>query len=121
MIEDVGPIREDLFVGLEDWDYSKRMLARGWRMTMLRKPLGIHPNRNPGGPMIPSPMRHYYSSRNELILSARPTPKRVVRQFVGIVTDLVQYRSLALPRARAGALVDGLRNRGGQTRRSFNA
>jgi GT2 family glycosyltransferase len=110
---DVGPLREDLFVGLEDWDLSGRMAAAGWPILRVCEPLGLHPNRGLARfPLIPSPARHFYRCRNELLLDR--SVASTLRQVAGIGADLVRYRSWSLARARSAALVDGVRGRGGR-------
>ena len=69
LIEKVGQIREDFFVGLEDRDFCWRLATSDGRLIVSRYNLGIHPTR--GNNRFPEPVsaqRLYYSTRNELIL-----------------------------------------------------
>ncbi len=111
----VGPIREDLFVGLEDWEYAQRLRRDGWTLQLVSSPSGIHSNRGAGRfPTYSSPNRHYYSCRNELLLATgREKLRAVCRQAAGIPVDFVRYRSLRQARARLTGLVHGIRGRSG--------
>lgn len=116
-LRDAGNLREDLFVGQEDWEYSSVLRSRGWRILLLNTALGIHPNRGGGRfPVIPTPARHYYTSRNQfLVSSSRSRVRGLVAQLLALPVDAVAYRSLALPLARLRGTLDGIRGIGGRT------
>jgi rhamnopyranosyl-N-acetylglucosaminyl-diphospho-decaprenol beta-1,3/1,4-galactofuranosyltransferase len=113
----LGPLREDTFVGGEDWDYSSRMISAGWLIEVRDTVTVTHPSkgmRRRG--MLPSPARSYYSMRSQLlrqpVLSARLG--MAVRLALGGVLDLGRPDSRQRVAARLHAIGDGLLRRGGR-------
>jgi GT2 family glycosyltransferase len=65
-----GPVREDFFIGHEDWEYSDRVRASGFNIAHRIQPTALHPSRgNRRHGVRESPMRGYYSVRNSLKLA----------------------------------------------------
>jgi GT2 family glycosyltransferase len=113
---DVGPFREDLFVGGEDLDYSNRLLGRGWLVYQRRRVTGIHPTRGDHRHGVsPSPSRQYYSVRSTL-LRGDSLRRRLWLSAIaccGFVRDLARPQRLHRIAARLAGVVDGLRGVGG--------
>lgn len=116
-LHEAGNLREDLFVGQEDWEYSSQLREHGWTLLSLNEALGIHPNRGGGRfPVIPSPMRHYYATRNQFLISSSRSKYRIfLAQLIAVPADVVSYRSVALAHARLRGAVDGSRGLCGRT------
>lgn len=107
-----GLFNEHLIAGGEDQEWSIRARSCGTPILMTVACLGIHRTWNDRlFRMPPSAMRHFFSTRNGFVLSSsRATrTKLLLHHLVGIVSDVVRYRSPGIARARANGIVAGLR------------
>jgi GT2 family glycosyltransferase len=119
---DVGPFREDLFVGGEDLDYSNRLVSRGWLVYQRHRVTGIHPTRGDHRHGVsPSPSRQYYSVRSTLLRSDSLQQRLRLAAIAccGSVRDLARPQRLRRIAARLAGVVDGLRGVGGPSDRWF--
>jgi GT2 family glycosyltransferase len=112
LVRRLGPIREDLFVGLEDNDYHRRLTALGGRLVETDAWLAIHPNRGLRRyPEPPSVLRRYYTVRNHLWLrreaEGRVPLSGVARSTLALGRDVLRGQG-ALAGARARGIVDGV-------------
>jgi GT2 family glycosyltransferase len=125
VFSEVGFVDERLFVGQEDWDFSRRVLAGG--IPILHCGSGAVLHAHFGARRFvsyTSPLRLYYSSRNLQSLNRRTG-------VVGWISGLGRAGAKALwelvspgrgpqyARARWWAFVDAARNRLGETDRHF--
>jgi GT2 family glycosyltransferase len=117
VVEQVGWINEDFFVGQEDWDYSQRVVAAGFGAFRCSQAMVLHATKGDGRFLTyVSPTRLYYSTRN-LVAVQRPfTARRVV--VLGAVTVAKAVVELVRPRrgpafsaARWWAYYDGVTGR----------
>lgn len=119
---DVGAFREDLFVGGEDWDYSRRLAGRGWLVHQRRRVTGTHPTRGDHRHGVrPSPTRQYYSVRSTLLRSESWHQRLRLAAIAccGSGRDLTRPQPVRRVSARLTGVVDGLRGVGGRRDRWF--
>lgn len=95
VFEEVGEVREDYVVGLEDRDYARRLLAHGWRIIKVQSTHVVHENKRSRHNPWPDPLRSYYSSRNSvhLLLSDPGSQNRVeilLRAFVRAIGSTIR-------------------------------
>lgn len=113
--ETVGGLREDFYVGQEDWDYSARVKAAGYPVVDCANALAVHANKGAhrfNGYLSPS--RLYYYERN-LIATANTSSLRRLKLagFGGVkaVAELfTRGRGRRCAAARVYATRDGLRH-----------
>lgn len=110
----LGPPRFDLFVGLEDFDYSRRAHADGLRILQVNEAVAIHRNkgmRRRG--QRPSPRRQYYSTRNGIATQSGIRRFRfITRQGVAAVVD-ASTGDLERALLRGQGILDAVRGRMG--------
>ncbi len=111
LLDRVGALREDLYVGLEDRDFARRLAGIGGRLVVSRRVLGIHPTRGNGRfPEPIAPERLYYSVRNQFIsrreIGERPGSKRVAGAL-GAASRAIVTGDPASAAARLRGLRDG--------------
>jgi GT2 family glycosyltransferase len=123
VLERVGLLREDLFVGQEDWDYSQRVRSAGIVVHHCPDAHLLHPTKGDHRYGVrPSVLRSYYSHRNVVFLRSRPEG----RAHLGAAAVQTAWSVASLGRillrddhkvrrvaARAAATVDGLLGRMG--------
>ncbi len=127
VIEQVGWINEDFFVGQEDWEYSSRVTAGGFPVRRCCRSMVMHATKGDRRfDTYVSPSRLYYSARN-LLAARRPLARPRVVQL-GLVTVAKAAAELVRPRrgpayaaARWWAYVDGVSGRLGPSSRRFGA
>lgn len=68
-LRELGPLRTDFFVGLEDYEYALRMRRAGY--VIVRNPNANLIHIRPERWGVQSPLRTYYSRRNEIYLQVR--------------------------------------------------
>lgn len=115
VVETVGGLREDFFVGQEDWDYSARVQAAGYPIVGCPNAIAVHANKGAhrfSGFL--SPGRLYYYERN-LVASANTNTIRSIRlAAVGTLKALAELftrgRGWRFAAARVYATRDGLRH-----------
>ncbi len=124
-VETAGPIREDYFVGQEDWEYAARLGAAGVPVISCFDAIVLHSNRGAERYSTHvSPSRLYYSVRN-ITFERRPASVvgRVRATTVAAVAAVAQVvrpgRGLRCARARWAGHRDGMRGRLGPTTRRF--
>ena len=115
MVREIGPIREDLMVGMEDFDYHGRLVACGGRLDATTEVLAVHANKGKGRDPEPhSPMRSFYAVRNKLWLRrevlGRVPIGAAAESSLGVLRDLATG-DLELARAKFRGLMAGLRTR----------
>ena len=107
------PIREDLVVGFEDYEYMKSLERAGGHVLVTTEVLVIHPNRGLGRyPEPQSPIRCFYAVRNFLWVRREETGRLPLREAAralpGVARDLARLdRHLAMARIRG--IAAGLR------------
>jgi GT2 family glycosyltransferase len=120
VIDRIGAFDTELFVGHEDWEYSKRLANVGVPVVEVPAAVAVHPNKGSGRfDRHVSATRLYYSERNALALGGCHWPA-MARSLMGGMVDLVRGgRGLACTRARWAAVVDARHGRLGRTHRRF--
>ncbi|MCU1429182.1 MAG: rhamnosyl transferase [Actinomycetia bacterium] len=118
-IDAVGVPRADFFVGFEDWEYSKRLLAAGF--TIWQDPRALLVHRTKGDHRFgvsESVSRSYYATRNwlyiERFIEQRPLAlPRALGWSVASLAKIVLRRDQTSKRlvARVAATFDGLTGR----------
>lgn len=114
VVQEVGFPRVDFFVGLEDRELGERIRAAGHDLRGAESARVTHTRRSHGS--LPSPMRWYYTSRNQVYwdveLRDRPLARsRAVVRFL-LAVPLILWDSkerMRHLRARYFGLRDGLR------------
>jgi rhamnopyranosyl-N-acetylglucosaminyl-diphospho-decaprenol beta-1,3/1,4-galactofuranosyltransferase len=114
VLDEVGPLREDFFVGQEDREFEFRLRAAG--LSVVRHPSALVEHANVVRPRPGSVLRSYYGRRNEAYLSVhvRRDPfartRASIRAVGGIVRSAVLHdQKWNRIRARTRAAVDGIR------------
>ena len=112
LLDRIGPLREDLGVGLEDRDFLRRAVGVGARLAFPSRTLMIHPTRgNNRFPEPVAPERLYYSVRNALVEERergdKPALLRLARTVGAAGLDVVHRESDAAHHRLRG-LWDGL-------------
>jgi GT2 family glycosyltransferase len=124
VVERVGFLREDYFVGQEDWDYSERVSANNVQLRRVDAAAMVHRTRSDRRLGIrASPDRLYYSTRN-LVFRRRHAADRTsyemsargVRALGASLRDLVQHRSPRHAAARVQGWFHGATGRLGPRR-----
>ena len=113
VIEDVGMFDGDLFIQVEDVDWSLRMRAAGYRILFVPTAvLWHHVAMTSGGEHGPNTA--YYEMRNTLVVCARHAPLRGLprlRRELGVVgVHLLHARLAPRPLANARAVLEGWRD-----------
>jgi GT2 family glycosyltransferase len=81
VLESVGAINEEFFIGQEDWEYSQRVIAAGVPIVRCSSGIVVHANKGDGRfPGAVSPLRLYYSARNLLAAQLPLTRARQLRE-----------------------------------------
>lgn len=97
VVERIGHPRAELFIMMEDIEYTHRIAAGGWDVVVLEEPLIRRGHLGSGGDgSRPPPWRGYYQTRNHLLLARehRSLPEmaswalRLVRFSAGAVLFL---------------------------------
>lgn len=102
-VAEVGYPREELFIMMEDVEYTNRIRRAGWEMVCLDEPLIERAHLGSGGAgahSIPPPWRGYYQTRNHLlVVREHRSPRelaawlwRLSKQLVAIVVVLDRKR-----------------------------
>jgi GT2 family glycosyltransferase len=81
VLERVGAINQEFFIGQEDWEYSQRVVAVGLPIVRCSSGIVVHANKGDGrftGAV--SPTRLNYSARNLLAAQLPLTPARQLRE-----------------------------------------
>ncbi len=125
VIDTVGSFNEAYFVGQEDWEFSQRVVAAGFRIVRCSSAVAVHAHKGDqrfGG--FVSPSRLYYSSRNLLAAQLpldRATQLRELSLMIGrSVLELSRkHRGSRYSAARWWAYSDGRRARLGQRHHRF--
>lgn len=114
---EAGGVREDLFVGHEDWELSRRMTNAGAELYYARDAILVHTNKAAKPASQVSPLRLYYSSRNMVRLSLEDGRSPVVLLARAALSALtLSLRGLPRHgRARFVGAWDGWRGRMGRT------
>jgi GT2 family glycosyltransferase len=90
--ETVGGYDSHFFLYYEETDWCARVRKAGYSILFTPKARIWHKG-NVGGPSIPSPLRQYYFTRNEIIFLKRnsPAPKfaKIVRLYLWEHTDAI--------------------------------
>lgn len=109
----VGLLNEDLFVGHEDWEYSRRLSAAGVPMLRAADAVAIHAHKGVGRfRAYVSPSRVYYSTRNAIVLNEDGRARLIARAAAAALVELARPgRGWVFAAARARALLDGVRHR----------
>jgi GT2 family glycosyltransferase len=71
VVADVGYPREELFIMMEDVEYTNRIMRAGWEVLCLEEPLIQRAHLGSGGAgssSLPPPWRGYYQTRNHLLV-----------------------------------------------------
>ncbi len=106
-----GLLREDLFVGGEDWDYSRRVVHAGCRIVQAPAAVAIHANKGAGRfGEYESPGRLYYATRGRWLTSGGTSARDLARCLAELVRP---GRGRHYAAARWHAWQDGRRGRGG--------
>lgn len=125
ILEAVGPINEEFFVGQEDFEFSSRLRQAGFRIVHVADAVVLHAHRGAQRfDSYVSPTRLYYSTRNLTWSVGRSNPVARARgcatAIVKSIAELVRPgRGLPYARARWFAHLDGRAARLGPTRRRF--
>lgn len=111
VIDLVGLLNEELFVGQEDWEYSERLTAAGVPILRAATAVALHANKGDGRfGREASPTRLYYSGRNRIALASAGRVGLAARMLGGAAVDLfTRGRGRVYAAARWHAGVDGLR------------
>ena len=112
-VREIGPLDEDLYVRLEDIDWSLRMRAAGRRnYVALDARLWHAVSRSSGGEH--SPLTAYYHTRNILVICNRhapmSSPRALLREAEVLVANLAHARRGKQPIANARAVLAGWRD-----------
>lgn len=113
ILGEVGMLDEDLYLYIEDVDWSLRMRKAGRRICVASDARIWHGvSRSSGGEY--SPLIAYYSTRNRFVVCARHAPLRgpraVLRHIEILVTNLVHARRGHRPLSNARAVLSGWRD-----------
>ena len=111
VIDLVGLLNEELFVGQEDREYSERLTAAGVPILRAATAVALHANKGDGRfGREASPTRLYYSGRNRIALASAGRVGLAARMLGGAAVDLfTRGRGRVYAAARWHAGVDGLR------------
>jgi GT2 family glycosyltransferase len=118
----VGSPRADFFVGMEDWEYSKRLGAAGLDAFEATHALLLHPTKgNLRFGVRPSVLRSYYATRNwmHVSLAEQPTLLRTAKCCGWCVASIPRIliredHKLRRSAARVTATFDALSGRMGR-------
>jgi len=94
----VGGLREEFFIWAEEWDYSMRVKAAGYRLVVVTDSLIYHKVGRSLG--IMKPLSYYYGTRNRLILKRMYLnwPRRALFIIWFILSRIPRYLQFALQR-----------------------
>ena len=118
LFSEVGPMDESLFIDMVDFEWGWRALARGYELVIaeairFRHTLGESPLHVLGIRIgIPSPIRHYYQTRNTLYLLTRPYVPFLwkIKQVFNLVIKFIFFPIFVPPRLeRLTRLTQGCR------------
>lgn len=125
IVEQVGPVNEAYFIGQEDWEYSRRVVAAGFGIARCSTAVVVHANKGDGRfPDDISPTRLYYSARN-FVAERGPVslPVRLAHTARAVAAGLLEMvtpgRGRAFAAARWWAQRDGSRGRMGRQSHRF--
>jgi GT2 family glycosyltransferase len=113
VIEEVGPLDEDLFLHVEDVEWSLRIRRAGYRLYFVPSARLWHKvSIDTGGEN--STLLSYYGTRNTLAVSARYAPLRgpaaLRRHLVTVLGWLAHSRRGERPLENARAVIEGWRD-----------
>lgn len=124
--EELGGFDERFFIWSEEWDYSLRVKAAGYRLVVATDAKVYHKVGRSLGVM--KPLSYYYGTRNRLLLKQMYLPVHLQVAFLTwfLFSRLIRYSQFALHarwdlvQAGSAALWDYFRGRTGKWRQQSN-
>ena len=114
VLEEVGPLDRELFLYVEDVEWSLRALEAGYRIYLVPGARALHAVSMAMGGDEHSPATAYYLARNTLEVCARYArssgPKSLWRQTKTILAQVLHARRARRPLTNLRAVIEGCRD-----------
>jgi GT2 family glycosyltransferase len=114
VLEEVGPLERDLFLYVEDIEWSLRILEAGYRIYLVPRARALHAVSMATGGDEHSPATAYYLARNTLEVCARYARssgrRSFWRQTKTILAQVLHARRARRPLTNLRAVIEGCRD-----------